>query len=342
MVSCPWRCRVRIIATVRDSKAFKLIADISVVYWLFTIVPGLVSGATVAVRGKPLEDVILYFAATCALCFVIAHYGAELWAKVKRGEGTNSGPTDNRVRNLWSLSVPVVALLTLLGGWFALHKYSTPAQTSAAGTLSPVAGPSGGTPQLPSVSAPASQPQSTTESQTATKQEPKKDHSKTASEITKPAAQVQPTYSVTNPTDSIVNQNSPNYGEQTIVHNPPVNPSKEVITYDCGGARHTFIANPMKTDMTFPPEEAAAFKEMGDLVNSHQYQELLNACDKQIATKRDAEWLTPYVFCSYAEFKMGDTEKAKQSLAYYDDHKGSDFDIGACKQVSDFLHAKLK
>lgn len=128
----------------------------------------------------------------------------------------------------------------------------------------------------------------------------------------------------------------------TVNVNPPVNPSKEVVSYDCGGARHTFVANPMNIDMTFPPAEAAAFKEMGDLANSRQYEELLKACNKQIAKKRDAEWLTPYVFRAYAEFEMGDVEKAKQSLAYYDGNKGTDFDIGACKQVSEFLRAKLK
>jgi hypothetical protein len=35
-----------------------------------------------------------------------------------------------------------------------------------------------------------------------------------------PVPAQQPTYSVTNPTDSIVNQNSPNYGTQTVVANP--------------------------------------------------------------------------------------------------------------------------
>jgi hypothetical protein len=149
----------------------------------------------------------------------------------------------------------------------------------------------------------------------------------------------QPTYSVTNPIDSIVNQNSPNYGQQTIVHNDP---SKMVATYDCGGARHMFIANPMNIDAEYSTEESAAFEKMGNLANSRQYRELVTLCDEQIATKRDAEWLTPYAFRAYAEFQMGEIENARQTLAYYDAHKPSDFEIGACKQVSEFMHSKLK
>jgi hypothetical protein len=164
----------------------------------------------------------------------------------------------------------------------------------------------------------------------------------TAKALNSGPAPAQPTFSVTNPTDSIVNQDSPNYGQQTIVHNPPINPSKEVVTYDCGGSRHTYTAIPMNIGQTFPAEEAAAFQKLGELTNSHQFRELKEFCDKQIAAKRDAEWLAPYVFRAYAEFELGDKETARQTLAYYDDHKGSGFDTGACKQASDFLHTNLK
>jgi hypothetical protein len=125
----------------------------------------------------------------------------------------------------------------------------------------------------------------------------------------------------------------------TVTVNSPLNPNKEVMTFDCGGTKH--ITTTTSFDTASGPEEVA-FTEMVGLAKSRDHQELLEQCNKQINMKRDPEWLTPYVFCSYAEFETGNVPKARESLSYYDDRKGPNYEIGVCKQLSDFLHDKLR
>jgi hypothetical protein len=141
-----------------------------------------------------------------------------------------------------------------------------------------------------------------------------------------------------------VNANGPNgvavgSNPGTINVNPPINQNQPIVTYDCGGQKHTHSSNMFSSG---PGQENDAFTVMSNLSNSKSYPELLKECNSQINTKRDGEWLTPYLFCSYAEFQTRNIPKSKEFLSYYDNHKGPNYDVGDCQAVSDYLHGNLK
>lgn len=123
----------------------------------------------------------------------------------------------------------------------------------------------------------------------------------------------------------------------TVTVNPPVNPNLAVITYDCGGLKHIRSASAISAEAG---KEMAAFTEMGNVSDSHDYNKLLALCTAQMTSHK--EWLTPYLFCSYAEFQLGNTDEAKKALSYYDSNKGDNYDIGVCKDLSGYLHSNLK
>lgn len=120
----------------------------------------------------------------------------------------------------------------------------------------------------------------------------------------------QPTYSVTNPTDSIVNQNSPNYDDQTVIHNPPVNPNKVVTTYEFTGIRHDTSPGVFKAS----DAEVAAFQQMKDKINVSDWKGLLSIAED--AKKRAPEWLTPYSAAGEAYASLCDKDKAITNLEF--------------------------
>lgn len=112
-----------LLTKVRESKLFKAIADISVVHWVITVVPGLVSGIEAAMHGTPLETIILYFLAVSALMLVLLHFGGLAWAKYSP---TVRELTAGQPRNLWRLIVPLGALFIVLGAnWLIRRKVAT-------------------------------------------------------------------------------------------------------------------------------------------------------------------------------------------------------------------------
>lgn len=121
-----------LISEVRESKLFKLIADISVVHWLITVIPGLVAGMEAATHGKPLETVILYFVGVSALVLVALHYGGLVWAKYwPRLKSVVKPPP----LTLWRLIVPLGALLVVLSASWMIRRKSTAVHTSNATTV---------------------------------------------------------------------------------------------------------------------------------------------------------------------------------------------------------------
>jgi hypothetical protein len=107
--------------SIRESKTFKLIADFSVLHWAVTTVPGLVAGVVAAMRGRPLEDVLLYFFVISAAVLVLVYYFDVLWIKWKTSK--SSQPSKVHDNNRWGLVVLPVAFLIVVGAWFvANHK----------------------------------------------------------------------------------------------------------------------------------------------------------------------------------------------------------------------------
>jgi hypothetical protein len=102
-----------LIAKFRNSQFFRLLGDISVVYWVITIVPGLLSGAAALIHGKTTEIVILYFVVTCACILVILHYGELLWHKNRQQQLIPIVPRHFQ-HKYWRLSIPLSALILLL------------------------------------------------------------------------------------------------------------------------------------------------------------------------------------------------------------------------------------
>jgi hypothetical protein len=120
---------VTILSELRESRLFKAIADISVVHWLFTVVPGLITGIEAAMHGKPLEIVIAYFAGLSALMLVVLHYGALAWAKYFskiKPEGAHQP-----AGKLWRMIIPAVALAVILGLGYLAKPKSTSTISSA-------------------------------------------------------------------------------------------------------------------------------------------------------------------------------------------------------------------
>lgn len=249
-----------VIAEIRDSKFFKLIADISVIHWLITGTLGIVTALEAAVHDKPLETVILYFVGVCALALCALHYGAralERWephkATVRRIPGS-----------VKRLIVPIAALVMVLVFWFAWPKLRATKENPASPTTATAAGNNGlsqtstrtpdrgelaqdeTTTEAP-VKDRAASPQVLASEKGSLKDRPTKKTSRIAQGQTAvaPTAAVQndpsrqkltaanndlgqsPTYGVTNPVGSIVNQNSTNQGAQTVIN---LTPPKRVLT----------------------------------------------------------------------------------------------------------------
>jgi hypothetical protein len=86
--------------------------------------------------------------------------------------------------------------------------------------------------------------------------------------------------------------------------------------------------------------KSAVFQKMIALNNSGQYAELLGLCTEQI--QNTPEWLTPRLLCALAYLATGDQETAKTDLAFFDAKTGPAYSGGACKQMADYLHQRLR
>jgi hypothetical protein len=149
-----------------------------------------------------------------------------------------------------------------------------------------------------------------------------------------PTESPQPSYSVTNPTDSIVNQNSPNYGDQRIIHNPPVNPNKPVTTYDFNGIRRTVSSNGQHVEVN--DLEFQTFATMRADINAHDWNALVNVAEN--TKKRAPEWLTPYFGAGEAYAFLCDKEQAVTNLKFFvDQGKGSPTYEGAVSDSEKIL-----
>ena len=141
----------------------------------------------------------------------------------------------------------------------------------------------------------------------------------------------------------------------TITVNPPVNPNKGTVVYDCVGSWKSTgpSADSLMMFATCLPDKCEKVKLFNDMVALNnaageepsaggklaKCAELQAICEKE--KKTTPEWLTPWLFCGAAEACVGDLVKLKQTLAYYDAHTGPTYGTGQCRGLADFLHAKL-
>jgi hypothetical protein len=141
-----------------------------------------------------------------------------------------------------------------------------------------------------------------------------------------------------------------------VIVNPPVNPNRRVVVYDCigswrstGPGENTFMQ--INTCLPDKCEKIQVFNDMMALNNAaakekdsdgktDKYSELRIKCEQEIRTTPD--WLTPYLFCGLADAGIGDVTALKTRMAYYDQHTGVTYDTGECKNISEYLHNALK
>lgn len=132
----------------------------------------------------------------------------------------------------------------------------------------------------------------------------------------------QPTYSVTNPSGSIINQGSPNYGSQTVL-NPPLNPLAPRTYYAFNGTKHVQIGNRHEaSDGEFPK-----FQEMANLETQHNWVGLESAAEQEMA--QVPEWLTPYLFDAESHAALGDRQKAIELCQQVKEKSGGNPDFSA-------------
>jgi len=125
-----------------------------------------------------------------------------------------------------------------------------------------------------------------------------------------------------------------------ITINPAQNPNRPSLTYFCNGMwRSAGPGANAALEITMGGNDSV-FQEMIELNNTRKYSGLLASCSKEIQANPD--WLTPYLFCGLAHLSLGDQGKANEMLKRFDEKTGPAYSEGACKQISDYLHAHLK
>ena len=73
------------------------------------------------------------------------------------------------------------------------------------------------------------------------------------------------------------------------------------------------------------------FNDMIALLNSREYSALLSRCERELELK--PEWLTPYLFCSFAYIGLGDIGEARRVFAHYQSEAGPAYDHKDCDQL---------
>jgi hypothetical protein len=118
-----------------------------------------------------------------------------------------------------------------------------------------------------------------------------------------------------------------------------VNPNVPQKTYYCNGLWRT-VGPGANADMVINSGgDTAALQQMIFLVNARKFDELRYLCIAQM--KEKPEWLTPYLACGIAYLGLGDKLNAAKMLKDFDYRTGPAYDVDACKQMSDYLHANL-
>lgn len=122
--------------------------------------------------------------------------------------------------------------------------------------------------------------------------------------------------------------------------NPEVNPNKPTRAYFCSGLSRTTGPSPTAAFAVSIDGDTKDFTNMAEMANAQRWPELLKACNEQIKLK--PEWLTPYLLCGIASFKLGNRQKAQELSNYYDEHTGPSYDDPNCMHAANYLRDQLK
>jgi hypothetical protein len=118
-----------------------------------------------------------------------------------------------------------------------------------------------------------------------------------------------------------------------------VNPNLQVRAFFCNGTWRDMGPSANAGLSINMGGDDSVFRQMVDLNNTGKYADLLSLC--MVQKQSTPDWLTPKLFCGMAYSALGDPAKAKADLAAFDARTGPAYSEGACKQMSDFLRAKL-
>jgi hypothetical protein len=237
---------------------WKLIGDLSVFHWIITITPGLVAAIAGRLHGMPLEVAVLWFVGISALVVIILSY-------LKK-------PSGQRPR-YWRLAFPVGAVVLLITlPLFVREKAgvtvaeATPIQQP---TTPPETPPATDKPKRKPAPSKRSKPKSSPAAPQPAPPQPAESPAK--EDTTKPSVpEQQPTFSVTNPSGSIINQGSTVQAPQTVNnYGPPkieLNAEGLRILTDylrpfAGQTLSLFVHNPDEDSLKLRDQFLAAFKE---------------------------------------------------------------------------------
>jgi hypothetical protein len=120
-----------------------------------------------------------------------------------------------------------------------------------------------------------------------------------------------------------------------------VNPNARTTTYNCSGnqSRSSGPGTNAGFQVDVIAGDDSVFREMIGLNNSRQYSDLLKVSLLQMQAK--PEWLTPRLFAGLAYLGLGDRTKANDMMKEFDSKSGPAYEVDACKQISNYLHAHL-
>ncbi len=118
-----------------------------------------------------------------------------------------------------------------------------------------------------------------------------------------------------------------------------VNPNLPAKTYFCDGRWRSIGPSANSALDVQMGGDDTAFQEMLRLYNSKQYGQAIKLCLSQIQST--PEWLTPRLVCAVSYLAQGSVTEAKEMLNEFDRRTGPAYDTDGCKQMSDFLHARL-
>lgn len=125
--------------------------------------------------------------------------------------------------------------------------------------------------------------------------------------------------------------------------NPDVNPNQLRRVYNCAGIYHDTGSTAEAAMYISSPggqENIKTFNDMAHANNAKDWAKLLDLCTVQ----KDAqpEWLSPYLFCALAHLGLGEKEKAREMMDYYDKHTGAPYDSDEhCSSMAEYLHSQL-
>lgn len=143
--------------------------------------------------------------------------------------------------------------------------------------------------------------------------------------------------------DSSGATNSPNVIGGSVTINPDINPNQLIRTYNCAGISRE-VGPTAEAGLSVSVGGEQNIKIYNDMVyasKAKDWAKLLDLCTVQKDAK--PEWLSPYLFCAIAHLGLGDKEKARVDMEYYDKRTGPQYDADEhCANLAAYIHSRLQ